>query len=678
MELQIPHSALTRYLKTNAKPEKIAECLSLCGPTVDSLEKIENDYLYHIEIITNRVDAASAFGLAREAAVILPEFGYKATLIPPDPTSITRKVNQPSLSPLDIKVQNHAQLNSRIMAIKISNVTISPSPSWLTNALAKYGQRSLNNVIDVTNYIMFELGHPVHVFDYDRLTTKTIIVREAKTGEVFITLDGNRHTTDGGEVVYDDGQGQIIDLPGIMGTQNSVVTDQTVNVLLWIEDNDSLRIRKASLRHQLRTQAAILNEKAVDPELTPTALSMAASLILELSHGQVGSRTYDLYPSPFKAKHINLDPTWLNNFSGIKITLLQLMGILTRLDFHPQAGPGGLITCTIPSYRDSDLSLPEDLAEEVLRIYGYFRLPSVIPLTQLPAAATDPLLNWEYQIRLQLTHLGFTEIYNYSLISETLGRKTKQNLDSAFHLKNPLSQDYVFMRQSLLPSLLKNLQANQSHTARPIHLFELANTYLPAPPSDLASEISTLSLISLGSTYLKLKGYLEAIFKSLALEVSFKAAASPSSLFLSSHSAQITSHGQILGTLGQITPSIAKEFQIHDPIFACELNFQLMAKGASAIHRFKPVSPYPPIIEDLTFTLPEKSPLAPILAALKQSNSLITDVTFKTQYHQNFTFTFQYQSASHSLTDQDIAPIRLTLVNLMKTQFKAALVGELL
>jgi len=251
MNIQIPHNWLLDHLSTSATPTQIAKYLSLCGPSVERIETIEGEPVYDIEVTTNRVDSMSVNGIAREATVILPEFNIPAKL-KPLPTFPKISNDQP----LDIKIVNDPTLCHRILAIKLANIKLGPSPKWLQKRLLQVGQRPLNNIIDITNYVMWEIGHPVHAFDYDKFTKKTIIVREAKPGETFTTLDKVKRTLKGGEVIYDDGTGQIIDLPGIMGTFNTVINDQTQNVLLWIESNDPIKIRQASMNLALRSQAA--------------------------------------------------------------------------------------------------------------------------------------------------------------------------------------------------------------------------------------------------------------------------------------------------------------------------------------------------------------------------------------------------------------------------------------
>lgn len=657
MDIQIPHSILTKYLTTNAKPADIASALSLCGPTVDSLEKIGNDWLYHLEIITNRVDSASVYGVAREAAAILPEFKHEAKLKPINLEKTQKLLSNHHLPPLDIEITNLPHLNHRILALKISNVSVNPSPAWLQAALIKFGGRPLNNLIDVTNYVMFELGHPVHVFDYDKITTKKIIVRVAKKGEKIVTLDDKTHIMNGGEIVYDDGNDILIDLPGIMGTKNSVISANTKNILLWIEDNDPQKIREASLLHQIRSHAAILNEKQVDPELSYPALLRSAELMLELSHGKPSSQILDIYPKPVKAKSVTLDLSWLNQFSGIKLQKQTILEILTRLGFKVRESADNQFDCLIPSWRLHDISIKEDLAEEVMRVYGYYRLPSIIPPTTIPETTIDPLLQWEQEVRYYLAHLGFTEIYNHSLVSKAIAKQSNPNLDHIFHLSNPLSNEYEYMRQSLLPSLLQNLTANQNLVQPPIRLFELANIYLEANP--LAHERSTLAMVFLDVPFLAAKGYLEALFQFMHLKLSLV----PSNR----NNGLITDGQHDFGSL-----------EYHsDRILTLELNFEAMAKLASHIHHFTKVPQSVPVIEDLTFSLPEKTHLGYVIDHIYTTDQLIYRVTLKTQFGQNYTFTISYLDQDKQLSAKDVNPIRRKIVTGLAKKFKIKLVGKL-
>jgi phenylalanyl-tRNA synthetase beta chain len=636
MDIKIPHSLITNYLTTNAKPKDIARCLSLCGPTVDRLEKTDDDWIYHIEVITNRVDAASALGISREASAILPEFSYTASLKPPK--RISPPENQDNL---DIDIINNPALNHRVLAIKIAGVTTGPSPQWLGEAVEKCGSRQLNNIIDVTNYVMYELGHPVHAFDYDRITTKKIIIREANKGEVITTLDNITHTLIGGEIVYDDGTGTLIDLPGIMGTANSVITKETKNVLLWIEANDPIRIRKASLSHQIRSHAAILNEKGVDPNLGLSAILRAADLMCQVGNGEIGSNLYDYYPSPLKTHSVDLDLNWLSQFAGVTITNKHAAAILQKLGFTVTAKPKNILSCQVPSWRQADITIKEDLAEEIMRVYGYYRLPSVLPATDIPAIGTDPALSIEQLIRQCMKQLGFTEIYNYSLISESLLTQHNINPSTLFRLQNPLSEEFQYMRPTLTPSLLQNISFNRNNSSRPIKLFELANVYHRQKQGKLADEVPTLAAAMLGVSYREAKGLIESLYQTFHVSIPKQ---------------PLTRHYQ--------------------DVLVMEINLREFINQASLIHSFTPIPQTPPIIEDLTFTLPAKTAVGPIIDSITNSHTLITKVDLKGIYNQNYTFTITYQSDQKNLATEDIAPIRKQIVNALEKEH-ITLVGQI-
>lgn len=663
MDFTLPHSLLTQYLKTKAQPTEISRALSLCGPTVDRLTPSGQDWLYHLEIITNRVDSASIYGLAREAAAILPEFGHKAELLPyPKLTE-----PDPKLPPLKLTIKNNPKLNPRQVGILLSRCSTKPSPDWLKQALIKLGQRPLNNIIDITNYVMFELGHPVHAFDYDRLVDKKIQVREARSGETLTTLDGKTHTLTGGEVVYDNGQGTIIDLPGIMGTQNTVITDKTVNVLLWLEACDPQKIRSASLTHQLRTHAAILNEKHVDPHLGSMAILRAADLAADLTGGRLASRLYDDFPTPPAPKTLDLDLNWLNRFAGVTIPPEKTARILSSLGFVPITSVGPKFTIKIPTFRLHDIAIKEDLAEEVLRVYGYYRLSSQLPPGIPPDTATDTRLHTETDIARYLADLGFTQTYTYSLVSDSLYQNLGMSAKKLLKLQNPLSQEYTHLRQSLIPSLKAVLDQNQGYIKDTLSLFEISHTYHPRSGTPLPQELSTLALLTFNVPYLGFKGFIEALFHQLHLDLKYEPGHDLSAPFKTPFCVDVLHQGLCIGYLAQVKPDIwGAEFNLNDIDIIRPRQL-----------KFDSVSAFTPIIEDLTFTLPPKTYVSPVMDTIRSASKLVTSVNLKSVYRQNYTFTLTYQAPTRQLTDHDIAPLRQEIVTLTENTCHAKLVGSL-
>ena len=609
MNLTIPHSWLSDFLETNASPQKIAECLSLCGPSVEKLTKTKDDYLYEIEVTTNRVDCMSVMDIAREAATILPRFGFKAKF----KSMVLPQKDQPTKT-LSLTITDKNHLCHRILAVILNNVKLKQSSRIIQERLNAAGIRSLNNAVDITNYVMTEIGHPTHVFDYDRIKTHKLILRNSRKGEKIVSLEDKEYTLPGDDIVIDDGTGQIIDLPGIIGTANSVVTDNTKRVIFFLETNDPIKMRRTSMTLGIRTVAATLNEKGVDPETAIVALKRGIQLFKQLAGVTVASKIYDLYPKPYQPKTVNVPLQLIKDYLGIEITQKEVDKILQSL---------GFINGLVPSWRAKDINIPQDLVEEVARIYGYHRLPSQIMATAIPTNYPEENLNLEYQIKTWLAGMGLTEIYTNSMVSQKIAEASGFPLSSHLKIKNALSEDWQYLRRSLVPSHTQSFPA-----------FEIANVY--TPHSGKLPEEKLQLIISGINDYLKLKGIVEVLTAKLHTPII----------------PQYQSNSVVIDLL---------------PVF----------KKASIYPHYQPVSSHPPIIEDLTFTLPEKTFIGPILETIKKIDQLIKSVNLSTTYQQNFTFSIKYQSLSKDLSVFDITPIRQKIVTVLSQKFKAKLVGKI-
>ncbi|MBU1084987.1 phenylalanine--tRNA ligase subunit beta [Patescibacteria group bacterium] len=656
MNIQITHSHLLEYLDTKATPKQIEKYLSLCGPSIESVTKINNDYVYDIEVTTNRVDMMSVAGIAREAAAILPQFNIKAKFIPPQLAKI-ENLNKS----LPIAIKDPSQTCHRILAIVLDNVNLAPSKDKIKSRLQAANIRSLNNVIDITNYVMTEIGHPTHVFDYDRLKTKKLILRKAEKGEKIVSLEDKTYTLPGGDNVIDDGTGTIIDLPGIIGTKNSIVVDSTKRILFFLETNDSAQIRKTSMTLGIRTNAATLNEKWVDPELAIIALKRGVQLFKDLTGASVASNIVDIYPAPHQPKNISAPLQLIKERLGIEITNQEVSTILKSLGFNNNFdNKTQKFNIVVPSFRNKDVSIPEDIVEEVARIYGFHRLPSTLMSTSIPTNYPNENFDLEYQIKTYLTGFGINEIYTNSLISENLAVSSKLPLNSHLKIKNALSEEWLYLRRSLVPSHLEALKQPK----KDLSFFEIANTYHPkktvgSHPSHLPEERLEL-IISTTNSYLYLKGVLESLLEKLHLKVEFKPA---------KNSAEIYHHSTLLGT---IEPSgRLPEVQI------VLLNLRSILKLAKAYPNYQPLSSHPPIIEDLTFTLPQKTYLGPVIETIQSTHKLINKVTLTKTYQSNYTFNITYQSILKPLSDNLITPIRKLIVTNLKTKHSASLVGKI-
>lgn len=666
MNILIPDSWLREYLKTKATPIQIKDCLSLCGPSIEQISYINNEAVYNIELTTNRVDCMNIMGIAREAAAILPEFGIKAEFLsfPKPHLNIPKKA-------LDIKIDNNKNLCRRILAIYIKDVKLGPSPLWLQKRLELVGQRPLNNVIDITNYVMWELGHPTHAFDYDRLKNKTIIVRLAKKGEKANTLDEKTHTMIGGEIIFDNGTGQIIDIPGIMGTSNTVITNKTKNVLLFIENSDPSKIRFTSMTHAIRTRAAILNEKDPDPELAKDAMLRMIELIQKITQGKAASSLIDMYPLKPKINTIFLSQKLLESYVGIKIPFKHVKKILINLGFDVKYKSGIMPQYAIkpPSWRRADINIPQDVIEEITRVYGYHNLPSSIPEGKIPLVKRDPTLFWEEEIKIRLRDWGYTEVLTYSMISEKLMDLFAFDKKRSYVITNPLSSDWLYMRPNIFPSMLFTIRKNLNIKSD-LKLFELSMSY-KYRENNIPLETPTLVVLWTGSKYREAKGLAESLFKLFGIEFPYKSTSEDKQV-LKIYNEKCFFLGEF-GSLGEINQDLLSKTEIHTPVTTLTLDFYKLVTSASPHTSYVPISKYPPAYEDIALIVPPSVSMGSLIHAIQKSHSLIFSVTLLDSYKNTRTFHITYVDRSKNLIADDIRPIREKILYTVNKQFGARL-----
>src|SRR3989344_4393825 len=473
MNIKITYNWLLEYLDTDANPYELQKYLSLCGPSVETVQKIGDsakggltDYVLGIEITSNRVDMASVMGIAREAQAILPQFGKKAKLKKKELPLLTKPDKE-----LPIKITDPGGTANRILGIVMDNVTIGESPNYIKKRLEYAGIRSLNNIVDVTNYVMLEIGHPAHVFDYDRIPSKQLTFRISKKGEKIISLEDKTYSLPGDDIVIEDGDRRIIDLPGIIGTSNSIVVDSTKRILFFIDNNDPVKMRRSSMKLGIRTVAATYNEKFPDPELGLTALLRGVQLYQENAGAKIGSSIHDIYPHPYKEKEVKVYLKDIQRVMGVPIKEDKIIDILERLGFKVKrhedeelAYPDGVsFQVTVPTYRADDIAIKEDIIEEIARVYGYFNLPNNIsPMVYIEQPKEiEKLFEVSRKIKTFLKNTGLHEVMNYSMISKELIEKLDLNFNSKLKLENTISEEIAYLRTALAPSLIKNIKDNE-------------------------------------------------------------------------------------------------------------------------------------------------------------------------------------------------------------------------
>lgn len=647
MDILILDSWLREFLATPAKPVEIAKYLSLCGPSIERIEKIDNDYVYHIEITTNRIDTASVYGIAREASAILPRFNIPAKLkqirFKPNEYVFINNVNY-----LSAKVDKN--ICSRFTTALINNVEIGQSNEIVRKRLESANIRPVNNIVDISNYIMLELGQPVHTFDYDKILGSKMILRESRKGEKITTLDGKDFVLPGRDIVIEDGEGRLIDLAGIMGGKLSEVDNNTKNVLLFVQTYNPINIRKTSMALSQRTQAAAIFEKGTDEEIVGPAILRAIQMFVKLANGKPEKNILDIYPSPFKEKTITLSLASIYEKIGIEIPHNEITKILTDLGFDTNIHKG-LLTVTVFSSRNKDINIPEDIIEEIARIYGYHNLPSKIMNGNIPDRSENPIFAFERNIKNIISGFGGTEIYTLSLVSK------KEVEERSLKIKNPLGPDTEYLRTSLMPSLTKAVKDNIGVNDK-LHLYEMANIYIPKS-NNLPEEKLMLSGVFSGYEYRDAKGIVEAVLKRLFIDYKFKA--EESKYFGASRCAFIYASNKHIGKIGYIenTNLIYYELEVNE----------LMDISSKRIS-FEPISKYPSQDEDITFHVPKHTHITDVIDCISCLNKRIQTVEFVGDiFNDNYTIHVKYHDNDKTLNDHEVEMIRKEIISSVKNKF---------
>jgi len=617
MNIKITYNWLLDYLDTDATPDELQKYLSLCGPSIERVEKVGDDYVFNIEITSNRIDTASVIGIAQESQAILPMFGKKAK-IKENPlenqqfSQITDRLTKEH--ELKIKIIDPS-LCPRFSAIVLNNIKIGPSPDFIRERLIACGIKSINCVVDISNFLMLSLGQPVHVFDYDQIKNQTMIVRESNKGEKLTTLDEKEVVLAGGDIVIEDGSGRLIDLCGIMGGLNSAISQQTNKVVLFVQTYDKIRIRKTLMSVGIRTVAATFFEKGLDPERVEPTLVYGVELLEKYTQGKVGSKLYDIYPHPNKEKVIKIAYKFFNNLIGIKIDREIIDNILKDLGFVVK-NDSETINITVPSWRTNDISIPEDIVEEVARVYGYHNIPSVLqPIVYVDQPKEmEEIFIFQNRIKTFLKHLGLNEVINYSMISKEMIKEAGLEPKNHLRLSNTLSKDIEYLRTNLTVSLYKNTQDNIGKKEI-LKLFEIGKIYQPQS-GELPNEIYKIG-IATNTDYFDLKGIIEAIYKEL-----------------------------------NIIELALPEINEKNGVFLTEIDFKKLVKSYQPIPKYKPTNPYAVIKLDKTFEIgPNKT--YKLISESAEKSKLLQKIEVVTLYQNKLTLRFYYSSTKKNITEEE-------------------------
>lgn len=629
MDLLIPDNWLKEFLDSKVTAKELQQYLSLSGPTVDRVsgsgkETVYEKLLYEIEVTTNRPDAMSVYGIAREAATILPRYGIKAALKHIKTNSKQELSNK--VSYIELKIDK--TLAPRSAAILLRDVTIKDSPKYIQERLIAVGERPKNIVVDVTNYIMHELGQPLHAFDYDKITDHKMIMRKSKKGETITTLDGKEYKLPEGGIVIEDGSGRLIDMPGIMGGLNTAVDKDTKNVLLFVQTYNSDLIRKMAMSLDKWSNAARLYEKGLDTELVEIATRRAIDLLVENANAKPEKSILDIYVSKPMLNEITIPKSYIDSILGVTITQKEITDILQKLGFTV-SWKENTLQVTPPTYRISDIKIPEDIIEEIARIYGYQNIPGKLMEGALPAPIEDSPFQFESKVKNILKGLGGSEVYTLSLIDK------KNAGNDALGLSNPLGGDTEFLRTSLKPSLLSALDENK-HWQDKIHLFEMANVYIPQN-KDLPLEKMTLAGVFRGYDFREAKGIINGLIEELNIEQ--------------------FDISKILSTV------------IGSEDFYYEIDVEELRSKSSPYPTFKPLPQFPPQVEDITLVIESNIRIGQVIDKMQSSAKEISNIELIDTYENAYTFRVWFQDPKKTLTNDEVEMARGKMLSEVEERF---------
>lgn len=661
------------------------------------LGRAGGDVVYDLEITPNRPDLNSVIGIAREISALT---GNPLRFPEMNETTVAQETS--SLVRVEIV---DAELCPRYTARVVRGVKVGPSPGWLKNRLEQVGIRSISNVVDVTNFVMLEVGQPLHAFDYHLVDqgpdgARTIVIRRAMQDEKFKTLDGQeRALTNEMLLIADRSKG--IALAGIMGGQNSEINERTQDVLIESANFKPQNIRATSKKLELRTDSSYRFERGADVGICEWASQRAAVLIQQLAGGEILSKPVDAHPNPQEKKTIKLRTRKVQEILGIDIPVAEQTRFLNSLDLKVQSSGEGELTAEIPTFR-VDMKREVDLIEEITRLYGVDRIPSTPPRGAVGAHSFDAVYDNNAEVRRILISSGLTEAQGQTLISDgsiaTLFGE--QAIERVLRLENPLSSDMNVLRSTLLPGLLDSLRRNAHHQTGDVRLFEIGRVFgnqsapNAAPNTSATTEERRMAIAITGQRaknfwsggerdakldLYDLKGLVEELFHQLGIRgVQWQRSEAQSALYLESAAVLIGKHRA--GELGQLNPMTARKYDLRDPVLLAEFNLDFLLSRRNASKSFEPLAAFPAVRRDVAMLVEETISHEKVLGVVKQTKAQNLEETelfdvFRgknvPEGRKSLAYAFTYRNKERTLTEAEVNAAHEKLVEQLRAQLQA-------
>jgi phenylalanyl-tRNA synthetase beta chain len=686
VEMFISYNWLKEITSTGLSPQEVKERLTMVGLAIDAVESHANDFVLDVEVLSNRPDCLSHIGIGREVSVIEKGRLQLPARKPPktegrsaDLTSV--EINDPDLCP-------------RYAARLVRSVKIGPSPDWLAKRLETIGQRPINNVADITNYVLHELGQPLHAFDFAKLAGPRIVVRRAAPGEKLRTLDGVERSLSKDTLVIADAE-KAVALAGIMGGEESEISTETKDVLIESAYFNPHSVRQTARQLGMDTEASRRFERGADCEGVLRAQERCVELICEIAGGVATEDAIDIYPQPLSERMVTLRPGRVKELTSLSVETSEIIRILAGLGFEPTGESGGRLSFRVPSWR-IDVEQEEDLVEEVARHTGYEKIGSELPPANV-AGEYQPSEMKLRALRRALNAFGFDEAINFSFIQQEtrfdLVPSLRGHENDQPQLINPIIEDAAWMRSTLLPGLLSSLRHNLNHGIRDVRLFEIGRIFSISAPKQLPEETLALSIVATGGAieeakaqpsreldFFDLKGALETAVDWMNLNPLEFAQTSARHLRVGQTAQIKLSDGTQIGTIGRLAENIASSYKFRQPVYLLELDLALLINGPAKVIQYSPLPRYPSVMRDLSLLVNRNVALEEIFNAINahpvpDSRSAKLVGTFEggniQSSKRSVTLRLEYRSDERTLRDEEVEERHAALTSYLLQVFQA-------
>ncbi|RCX17587.1 phenylalanyl-tRNA synthetase beta subunit [Anaerobacterium chartisolvens] len=644
-----------------------------------------NDSVVEFEITPNRPDCLSMLGIARETSATL---GTKFT----KPEIRVLETDEEASACAGVEIKD-AGMCPRYCARIIKNVRIAPSPSWMKERLRAAGIRPINNIVDITNYVMLEMGQPMHAFDLDKLAGSKIIVRGAEPGEVIETLDGSERKLEPGMLVIADEQRPVA-VAGVMGGSNSEISCDTTSILFESASFNGTCVRIGSKKLGMRTEASSRFEKGLDVNNVVDALDRAAQLITMLGAGQVAKGRIDCYPGEVPPRIIDLDCAAINKLLGTDIPREEMIAILKRLDIHVDESAGKI---TVPSFR-MDIEETADIAEEVARFYGYNNIVPTLLEGKKPTRGVKTFKQRvEDKIRCIMTGEGLSEAYTYSFASpgvfDRINLPADSELRRAAVISNPLGADYSIMRTTTIPSMLEVLSTNYNRRIEEAWLFELSYTYhtnrsrisqvegINEKGLPYENETLTVGMYG-GADFFRLKGILEQLFGELKISNYEFVRESGNPIFHPGRTAAVVINGEAAGTIGEVHPDVLENYGIDTKAYIAVIEVEKLVSAAGEKIQYRPLPKFPAVSRDLSMLVADDVTVKQIEEIIRQrAGKILESVTLFDVYKgkqvpegmKSVAYAITFRADDRTLTDEEVGKAMKKVLDGLKNNLEAEL-----